>query len=110
MSVYANLVSGGTGDRESLKKVLKAFTDVHPTIAEVLVGLAANGQNPEVLPGKVTFWVESTGMQCSISPKEGEICVFVTIDDPLTPWISLESALTSGRFNLRKTTKRVIAF
>lgn len=110
MSVYSNLVASGGGDRESLRKVLDKFITVHPTVGEIFIGMAANGANPEVLAGKITFWVESTGMQCSISPKEGEICVFVSIDDPLTPFLSLESALVGGRFNLRKRDRKTISY
>ena len=110
MSVYANLVGAGVGDLESLKKTLNGFTPVHPLVAELLHGMPATSLTPAVAPAKITFWLEIGGMKCAVSPKEGEVCIFATISDPLTPWMCLEAAILGGKVDIRKRDKRTIAY
>jgi hypothetical protein len=110
MSVYSRIVNQGVGDIDALKSVIKEFASVHPTVGEIFTGAPAAGIVPAVMPGKITFWLEVSGMKCCCSPKEGDISIFAAISEAMNPFGSLEAALIGGTVDIRKSDKRKAAY
>lgn len=93
-------------DPDVLHDAAPDFFDQFPSIGAILCGLPQDGSKPSLPKQTITLYMESTGLNVAISSKEGTSTIFVRVEDPLTFWMGLESALNSGRFSRKKTAVR----
>ena len=106
MAGLRDLVKGETDDPILLARTIVALAQACPTVGEMLTGVAARGNDFSISKYFLSFSLESDGMVCRCSQKDSKEALYVKIDDPITPWICLEGALTQGRFTRRKASDR----
>jgi len=92
--------TNGKANREAVKALRKDF----PTVAELLGGLEAKGDLPEVASGTITFYVHDGKVRATANVKDLFVSFVVDIPDLLEPWKCLEFALKSGECRQKEYT------
>jgi len=106
MAGLRDLVKGETDDPVLLAKTIVALSNGCPLVGEMLTGVAPRGNDFAIPKYFLSFSLESDGMVCRCSQKDSKEALYVKIEDPVTPWICLEVALSQGKFTRRKGSDR----
>lgn len=104
MSGIRGLVEGAADNPIVLSKAIPGLIGVTPLVAEFMVGCVATSTQPAIPKHYFSFFLETDGMVCRISCKDGKEAIYTKIGDPLTPWLCLERNLQEGNFTRRKVT------
>jgi len=104
MSGIRSLVEGQADNPVVLAKAIPGLIEITPLVAEFMVGCSASGTHPAIPKHYFSFFLETDGLVCRISCKDGKEAIYSKIADPLTPWICLEQNLQGGNFTRRKVT------
>jgi hypothetical protein len=106
MAGLRDLVKGETDDPVLLARTIVLLATGCPTVGEMLTGVAARGNDFAISKYFLSFSLESDGMVCRCSQKDSKEALYVKIEDPISPWICLEAALSQGKFTRRKASDR----
>jgi len=110
MAGLRDLVKGETDDPVLLARTIPALSAGCPTVGEMLTGVAARGNDFAIPKYFLSFSLESDGMVCRCSQKDSKEALYVKIEDPVTPWLCLEAALSQGKFTRRKASGHTPSF
>jgi hypothetical protein len=102
MSDVEDLFKGVDEDPMALRALLGAMQETSPLVAKVLSGDKNEYGKVIVNRASVQFYLDSSGLNACIQPKEGDIMLFIRIKEPSSPWLSLEASLMKGDFNRKK--------
>jgi len=96
MSTFRDLVTGGKNEFTSRSKAVESIKESCPLVAEILTGSPAEGGNPEVSPGSVSFYLDGSQVKFAIYVKSPESKFFGVVQDVLNLFASINSALLLG--------------
>lgn len=91
-----NLVSKESKHDEEARKAAKPLAKEFPWVAEVLGGLAANGDEPAVAPGTITIFFHDGRWRFSANVKSQEKTFIGDIADIVNLWQSINFAFAEG--------------
>lgn len=92
----------GKNSRQLARPLIKDF----PIVAEILGGLAAKGDQPEVAGGTITFFIHEGKIRFSANVKSAEQTLIGEVADILNPWGSINSACLVGDVSSKRYTER----
>jgi len=104
MAGIRGLVEGSADNPAVLSKAIPGLLTTSPLVAEFMTGVPALGSNPAIPKHYFSFFLETDGLVCRISCKDGKEAIYTKITDPVTPWLCLERNLQEGNFTRRKVT------
>jgi len=104
MAGIRSVVEGAADSPEVLSKAIPGMLTSTPLVAEFLCGCPASGSHPAIPKHYFSFFLETDGLVCRISCKDGKEAIYTKIADPVTPWMSVERNLQEGNFTRRKVT------
>lgn len=96
MSSFRDLVQGGKNEYGQRIKACKPIAESFPFVAEILSGSPSDGENKEVSPGSISFFLDGSQLKFAIYVKSPEQKFFGIIQDIVNPWGSINSALSVG--------------
>jgi len=81
------------------RKVARPLAENFPFVFELLGGLEADGEEPEVSPGTVTIFIHEGKARFSANVKSLKKTFIGDVDDVVNPWAAINTALAMGDYN-----------
>ncbi|AXH79187.1 MAG: hypothetical protein [Circular genetic element sp.] len=93
----------GKGDEHGTRqKAVEALEAEYPLVAEALAGIEKSGDQAELPPGTITFWLDGPIMKFTYSVKALFVTHYGTVADVTNPWGSVNSALLTGEVSRKR--------
>jgi len=96
----------GKDDGKANRKVCETFANEAPLVASLLGGLPAEGKDPAIEGGKISFWIQEGKMRFCATVKTVRKNFIGDITNPANPWQSVNWALMTGNVSEREYTER----
>lgn len=93
------LITGKTDVADKARKSVDGIREKYPIIADVVGGVAGDGKNAELEPGKLSFFTRDGVFRFSLFVKSAETIFFGDVEDPSDPFGSAEFAMKTGKFS-----------
>lgn len=106
MASFRDLVQGGKNEYGQRVKACRPIAEACPLVAEILSGSPADGENKEVSPGSISFFLDGSQLKFAIYVKAPEQKFFGIIQDITNPWQSINSALMIGDVSRKRHTEQ----
>lgn len=107
MAGLRDLLNKGKDHDAEAYKICEVLRQEFPLVAEILGGMPAEGTQPAVSPGTITFFVREGRVRFSANVKSQEKTFIGEIADALNPWGCVNTALLTGDVSSKRYTDRM---
>ena len=106
MAGLRDLIKKETNRNAEARELAKPLEKDFPFVAELLGGIAAKGQSPEVPPSTITFFFHEGKIRFSTNVKGLGKTLIGDVADVTNPWGSINTALAMGECSQKDYTER----
>lgn len=100
-----DLVKDTKDNGEKARKAVKTIAKDFPHVAEILGGLAAKDDQPEISPSAITIWITDGKARFSTNVKSASKTLLGEVADLANPWASINCILGTGEVSSKRYTE-----
>jgi len=110
MPVFQSKVNDKGDEYEENRAAIACWMDEFPEIAATLLGTPPLFGGTPVSPGTIRLFINGGRLKAMLSPKNSDLALYTTIDQPEHLLACLEQNLQEGKYDWKRSTERTTPY